>query len=308
MKMIPKRSAAGKADDVNRTRARWLALPLLLPLATVARADALPSPSAYANFDGAQVHYESHGNGSDVILFVHGWACSAAFWEQSVYAFRDHRTLAIDLPGHGSSDKPHVAYQVRYFAQSIEAVMRHAHAKRAVIVGHSMGASVAREFYRLYPGKTLGLVFVDGLPWIEAVGDKNELEAVDLIASLRANYPTIAERQISAMLKPVQDQAAAARLASIMIATPDYVAISAVEGMLDFLRKERMQREPIGVPLQVILSESGPWRPDVADLVHAFAPAADYEIWAQTGHFIMLDKPALLNDTIENFIQRHGLL
>ena len=48
------------------------------------------------------------------------------------------------------------------FANAIDAVMRDAKVERAVVVGHSMGTPVARQFYRKYPQKTLGIVIVDG--------------------------------------------------------------------------------------------------------------------------------------------------
>jgi len=49
------------------------------------------------------------------------------------------RALLVDLPGHGQSEKPDVAYTQERFARAIEPVMRHADVERAVLLGHSMG-------------------------------------------------------------------------------------------------------------------------------------------------------------------------
>lgn len=46
--------------------------------------------------------------------------------------------------------------------KNLEAVLQDAGVKKAVLVGHSMGTPVIRQFYRLYPQQTLGLVIVDG--------------------------------------------------------------------------------------------------------------------------------------------------
>jgi pimeloyl-ACP methyl ester carboxylesterase len=43
------------------------------------------------------------------------------------------------------------------FANAIDAVLRDAKVERAVLVGHSMGTPVARQFYRKYPQKTLAI-------------------------------------------------------------------------------------------------------------------------------------------------------
>ncbi len=71
-----------------------------------------------------------------------------------------------------------------YFARSIAAVMRDAGVEQAVLAGHSMGTPVARQFYRLYRNKTLGLVIVDGP--LRAYGSRAEAEEFN--ALLRENY------------------------------------------------------------------------------------------------------------------------
>ena len=73
-----------------------------------------------------------------------------------------NRVIALDLPGHGQSDKPQIAYTMDLFANAIDAVMRDAKVERAVVAGHSMGTPVARQFYRKYPQKTLAIIIVDG--------------------------------------------------------------------------------------------------------------------------------------------------
>ena len=59
------------------------------------------------------------------MVFVHGWACDASFWQEQVPAFADKaRIILIDLPGHGQSDKPHTYYTMDFFASSVLAVLR----------------------------------------------------------------------------------------------------------------------------------------------------------------------------------------
>ena len=72
------------------------------------------------------------------------------------------RVLLVDLPGHGKSDRPAVDYTMDRFADAVDAVLRDAGVERALLVGHSMGTPVARQFFRKYPQKTLGIAAVDG--------------------------------------------------------------------------------------------------------------------------------------------------
>jgi pimeloyl-ACP methyl ester carboxylesterase len=104
-----------------------------------------------AEFEGMQLHYKTFGSGSQALVFVHGWTCNSNFWRESIAAFPGYRTIALDLPGHGQSDKPRTNYTMDYFARAVAVVLRDAKVKQAVLVGHSMGTLVIRQFYRLYP-------------------------------------------------------------------------------------------------------------------------------------------------------------
>src|SRR6478672_5134091 len=117
--------------------------------------------ASYAKYDGARVHYESYGKGTDAVVFIHGWTCDLTFWRGQAPVYEKRRSLLIDLPGHGQSAKPDVPYTQERFARAVDAVMRDAGVTRAVLVGHSMGGPVALTFLRLFPAKTKALVMVD---------------------------------------------------------------------------------------------------------------------------------------------------
>ena len=113
--------------------------------------------SRFTKLDGARIHYVNYGKGGDALVLIHGWTQNVDGWRDQVPDFaKRYRVIAIDLPGHGQSDKPQTTYSMDYFAQAVDAVLRDAKVKRAVLVGHSMGTPVARQFYRKYPEKTLG--------------------------------------------------------------------------------------------------------------------------------------------------------
>jgi pimeloyl-ACP methyl ester carboxylesterase len=119
--------------------------------------------SHWAKFGEDKIRYYDVGDRSkDALVFVHCWTCNADFWKDSISAFPKYRVIAMDLVGHGQSDKPKAEYSMEYFARSVAAVLEKAGVRRAVLVGHSMGTPVIRQFYRLYPEKTIALVVVDG--------------------------------------------------------------------------------------------------------------------------------------------------
>src|SRR4249919_525432 len=128
---------------------RPLTIPLLFAIAL---------SGSDTRYDGARVHYESYGQGTEAVIFIHGWTCDLTFWRGQAPVYEKRRALLVDLPGHGQSDKPEVAYTQERFARAIDAVMREAGVTRATLVGHSMGGPVAIAFLRLFPARTKSLV------------------------------------------------------------------------------------------------------------------------------------------------------
>lgn len=256
--------------------------------------------SRFANFDGVKIHFQETGKGKKALILVHGWTCSADFWKESINAFPEYRVIAVDLPGHGKSDKPKTDYTMEYFAKSIAAVMKEAKVEKAVLAGHSMGTPVIRQFYRLYPDKTLGLIIVDGSL---RSGTKEEME--QLTIPLRTNYKENAEKFVDGMLRPIRDEKLKREIRSAMLAVPDYVGLSAMEGMAD---EKIWTNDKINVPVLAILAESPWWKSDTKEFYQSIAPDLDFQMWKGVSHFLMLDKPREFNQEVKEFISRKKLL
>lgn len=282
----------------NRSTLRLCLLAVLF-VAGAARGDALESH--FASYGETRVHYQSGGKGQEALIFVHGWTCDSNFWRGQVGAFPSTRVVAIDLPGHGRSDKPRVDYTIDYFARSIEAVMRDAGIKRAALVGHSMGTPVIRQFYRLYPEKTLGLVIVDGA--LRLMLPKAQME--QFAGRLRSDYRAVAPQMVDGMLMPLKNPTLKGEVRKAMLSTPDHVAISAMDGMSD---EKVYEKDPIKVPLLAVLAKSPFWPPDTEQFLRTLAPKLEFHMWADVSHFLMMEKPQEFNQTVQAFLSKNGLL
>src|SRR3954453_2395984 len=96
--------------------------------------------SRTAQLDGSKIHFTEYGSGEHALLFVHGWACDETFWSGQAPALGEKfHVITVDLPGHGQSDKPEIAYTMDLYVRAIDAVMADAKVKAAVLVGHSNG-------------------------------------------------------------------------------------------------------------------------------------------------------------------------
>ncbi|MEK6304007.1 MAG: alpha/beta hydrolase [Acidobacteriota bacterium] len=288
---------------------RFIASALLCGLiisSTVDRAveaNTFAGESRFAKLDGHRIHYENHGKGREAIVLIHGWTCDLGFWRGQVADLSKRaRVLAIDLPGHGQSDKPEVAYSMELFARAVDSVMRDAGVDRAVLVGHSMGTPVARQFYRKYPQKTLGLVVVDGP--LRPFGDKKMMDS--FIAPLRGpNYKLEAAKFIDGMMGPEVTPALREQIKTSMLSTPQYVAISAMEAMAE---ESIWKQDKIDVPVLAVLAKSPFWAADNEQFFRSITSNLDYQMWDGVSHFLMMEKPKQFNDAVIAFLDKQRLL
>ncbi|HLG17855.1 MAG TPA: alpha/beta fold hydrolase [Blastocatellia bacterium] len=280
------------------------AIPMRADLSAQSKTPDSTDPSSrFVSLDGARVHYKSFGRGSEALVFIHGWACDLDFWRQQWPAFQGKtRVIAIDLPGHGQSDKPQIAYTQDLFARAVDAAMRDAEVDRAVLVGHSMGTPVIRQFYRKYPAKVLALVIVDGA--LRPYGDKAMMER--FIAPLRgANYKEAAAGFIDGMLGATTPAATREEVKRSMLATPQHVAVSAMDGMND---PAIWTNDRIEVPVLAVLASSPFWPADTEQFYRSIAPKLEYVVWEGVSHFLMMEKPVEFNDALRTFLMKNGFL
>jgi pimeloyl-ACP methyl ester carboxylesterase len=112
--------------------------------------------------DRETIRYIDTGTGEPAVVFVHGWCCDHTYWRDQIPVFAaDHRVIAVDLPGHGSSDKPDRDYTIDNFVDVVASLIGHLGLERPVAIGHSMGGVIVMNFARKHPDLTRGVVLVD---------------------------------------------------------------------------------------------------------------------------------------------------
>ncbi len=111
--------------------------------------------------EGHRLSYLSAGTGP-VVLLLHGLASDATTWDRALPALaaRGYRVIALDLLGHGRSDKPVSGYELGDFADQIEGFLRHLGVAQTTVGGHSLGGAIAIEFADRYPDRAGALVLV----------------------------------------------------------------------------------------------------------------------------------------------------
>ena len=112
---------------------------------------------------GTEVHYRISGEGKGRVLLLHGWGCDMKLMQPVADALKtDHRTLAVDFPGHGESGRPPEPWGVPEYAACLRELLDRLSFLPCSVIAHSFGARVAAWLEAEEPGLFNRIVFTGG--------------------------------------------------------------------------------------------------------------------------------------------------
>jgi len=250
------------------------------------------TPVLAASVDGIEIHSSSVGTGP-AIVFIHGWTCDTSSWTEQVPAFeKEYCVITLDLPGHGQSNSPKDGnFSMDLFARAVEAVRAEAGAEEIVLVGHSMGVMVIRQYALTFPDRVAGLVAVDG-----------PLDVRSFYASLQMDQPPamtieMRENMIRGMFVPEMSIALQEKIMSTMLGTPEATAKGAAAAMFD---PSIRTADVIHAPTLAVVAGTTQV-PDTESMKEIFPNFEATQI-AGTGHFLMMEKPDEFNRLLKTFL------
>jgi pimeloyl-ACP methyl ester carboxylesterase len=266
-------------------------------LSTLAICLSLAAPLSAATVDGLSIHSSTSGTGNATVIFIHGWTCDSSSWTSQVPAFaKKYRVVTVDLPGHGKSASPKDGkLSMGLFARAVEAVRAETKADKVVLVGHSMGAPVIREYARLYPQHVAGLVAVDG--------------PLDLRGFPPPNFPPppmvgaegvkAREKMIRGMFTPQTPQVLQEHILKMMLGTSEATANGAMAAVFD---SSLSKTDVIKAPALSVYAGTATM-PD-AKVMKEVLPNSEVTQVAGTGHFVMMEKPEEFNRVLTSFLDK----
>ena len=175
---------------------------------------ALESAYRFSKVDGIRVRHARKGDGTATVLFLHGFGGNLDNWLFNLDALADRNTvLALDLPGHGQSDRKlpgktlaALARFVVHFLDAVEVAGVH-------LVGHSMGGAIAAQMAIDHPRR------VESVALISSAGLGDEINSGYTEGFIAA--------QSRRDLKPVVEQ---------LFANPELVSRQLLDDLLKYKR------------------------------------------------------------------------
>lgn len=291
----------------------------LLLAASLALASSVGATPATAGQVGT-LSFVRHGDHGRPVILIPGLQGGPWVWKGTIaHLEKDHVIYALTLAGFDGTPAP--ANQIGLLDQadaSLLALVTQQHIDRPVLVGHSLGGTLALRFAGEHPALLAGVVAVDGLPVFPG------MERLDA-----AQRQAMAERMRAQMAAMTPDQFAAASLAymqKVGVIDPQLaaryaplnarsdIAASAAYAAEDLAADYRPLLAHATVPILEIspyyaadssqppLQMSEAQKTAYCQSLLAGAPRAKVVSIAPARHFVMLDQPEKFRQTLDAFL------
>lgn len=258
---------------------------------------------------------ESGDPASPPVLLVPGWGCSVYSYRHNIPALAEagFRTIAVDLKGHGLSDKPHAPaeYTIDSLVEHILDILDVLELDRPTLVGHSMGASLVYHFVSRYPGRAgaLALLSPVGLGGVPPMRIYHTLTPRFLVPLARLFIPRlpvkIALRRAYGARGTFTEEDVDQYLA--LIRMPDSPpALRELLHSYDWHSSERRRLEPVQVPaISIWGSLDHLMSAGEIDLYRRLIPGIELHEIAGAGHVAPEETPEEVNAALISFFRRH---
>ncbi|MHA6344584.1 alpha/beta fold hydrolase [Roseivivax sp. CAU 1761] len=242
------------------------------------------------------------------MVFVHGFGCDQTMWNQVAPHFEaDYRVIAYDLTGMGRSDlgsyDPARYGDLVAHAADLQAICEELDLRDAIVVGHSVGASIAVMAAARVPGRIGRLVMVSPSPCFlndaqsgyRGGFDRADLEA--LIALLDENHLGWSMQMAPTITGQPEEAPATQTLTQAFCRTEP--AIAAHFGRVTFFADSRPAFEASGHPALILHCSDDALVPDsVAGWLRTRMPGASVTVLRTSGHCPHMTVPGPVCDAI----------
>lgn len=258
----------------------------------------------YLDADGIRTRYLRTGDSrKPPLILLHGTGGHAECYSRNLLAHGEHfDTWAIDLIGHGYSDKPNHPYEIPTYVEHVRAVMDTLGFERAHLSGESLGGWVVARFALTYPERTGRIVLntTGGATMNPAVMER--IKTLTMAAVRQPDWDTVKARLEWLMADPatVTDDLIACRQ-----------AIYKAPGMLEAMPHILCLQEPdirqrnnlvddewraIKAPTLVLWTDKDPTAAaEVGERLASLIPSAEFALMKACGHWPQFEDPATFN-------------
>ena len=260
--------------------------------------------------NGTELWYEERGGGTP-ILFLHGMMAGSRFFINQLNSLEgNYRPIVLDFRGHGRSATPEAGHLLPQYARDLEAFLEVQSLDEIIIVGHSMGASVAWDFVKQFGTDQLGGLVVVDQPAAEFAWEDNEHADTDLdglkqfMEMAQTDHESLNELASEAIFKEPSSLSEEIRrlVYDEFSRCPPPVKSAIIFDQI--MRDYRSVLKELDLDTLVCAGADESYMPiapieNVADLI----PNAEFTLFEESGHCPMIEEPDQFDRELTEFIE-----
>lgn len=255
----------------------------------------VPFP-AYGNtveLRGREIFYTEAGEGP-VILYVHG-NLGSHMWFSSLMNIDGYRTIALDMPNFGFSDRMD-NFEISEYSRYLTAFIEKLKLEKPLLAGHSLGGAVAMYAAVHRPSTIGGLLLIDSSSIKGLVTPEKHYPVIE---RYKGDY-TILKQALSAIMPGVQDEKRIVELVdSALMMNPD-----AFTGHADALKRFDLSDKAVKLPMPVLFVRGKNdilITPLMAEETTGLLGGEILEI-DRVGHSVIVEDPLIFEDILKGFL------
>ena len=244
------------------------------------------------------------------LLFIHGLGSSIRDWENQIPYFSErYRVVALDLRGHGKSDKPRGPYSSMLFAEDIAELVRSLGIGPAHVVGLSLGGFIACLLAVDHSEIVRTLVVVNSVPDLprDALRDRFRIRSTLLLRQLIVRFLGMRAlgHFLGKKLFPRTDQRELRQTFIERWAENDEQAyLSSLATVSEWSLEHRLGS--VTCPTCLISGEHDFFPLALKEAYAKKLPDARLVVIPNSGHFTPMDEPERFNEAVMSFLSEFG--
>ncbi len=268
--------------------------------------------------DNVKLNYIEAGKGTPLVM-IPGWSQSAAEYKHQIDEFASkYHVYAIDMRGHGESEKPAYGYKVSRLAKDVYDFINYISDDKVYLLGHSMGCSVIWNLIELFgEHKIRKIILVDQVPFIydNPDWDEEERKAAGPIFDAQVTFETINGLSDPSSAMTVVDSLVGTMVTQAVkkedfdwIISENIKMPSKYAALLLFNHSVSDWRDlipRITLPTLIIGGEASIFSVDALKWIHTQIRGSQLEIFSEEeggSHFMFFENPKKFNAIVEKFL------
>jgi len=242
------------------------------------------------------------------LILIHGLSDSSVLWVPLMSKLaRHYRTIALDLRGHGESEKPDMPYSIQLFSEDLLCFLQRLKLPNAHLLGFSLGAAVAQQFTLDHPDKTSSLILLSPFSYSDPDLRKNLERLRESVA--RGGLPAFFDAAIRLVVTPEfisanVDAIAQMKKECVRINSPAAI-LRAIDACVNFDVRDRLSQ--ITHHTLLISGSEDVMSPiHLGEQIHRCIRGSEWKIMEGVGHNLLIPEnlPRLAQIILE-FLKRH---